>query len=155
MTNDELGRLRFVASMFRMAMAEFANVMGPESIQTIFRLMGEGVAERVEKRMRKKFNIEKWTPELFAEKFIKDVLEPALGEGLAEIQIDGDEIKVIIKVCPFQRAGIEISNKFYCTYTEGLVETAARLALKDIEFDSEHLRATGGENCFFKLKITK
>ena len=154
MSEDEFGRLKFVASIFKMAMEEFSNVMGPESIQTIFRLMGERVGERVEKRMKKKFKIDKWTPEFFAEKFVKDVFEPAIGEGQVEIKINKNELIVYIKICPFQKAGIDISNKFYCTYTEGLIETAARNALKNISFKSEHIKATGEKNCVFKIQIT-
>lgn len=32
-------QLKFIASMFKMAMEEFNSVMGPETIQTIFRLI--------------------------------------------------------------------------------------------------------------------
>ena len=148
-------QLKFIASMFRMAMEEFNTVMGPESIQTIFRLIGERQGKEVEKRMKEKFNVEKWTPEEFADKFIKDVLNPALGEGQSEVEIKGDEMIVTVKVCPFQRAGIDISSEFFCTYTEGLIDTAAKEALKNTEFKTEELQSSGTECCKFKINLKK
>lgn len=146
-------QLKFIASMFRMAMEEFDKVVGPESIRTIFRLIGERQGKEVEKRIKEKFSIDKWTPEEFADKFIKDVLDPALGEGQSEIEIEGDEMIVKVDVCPFKRAGIDISNKFYCTYTEGLIDEAAKIALKDTEFKTEELQSSGSECCKFKIKL--
>ncbi len=150
---ERLMQLKFISSMFSMAMDEFNNVMGPESIQTIFRLMGEKVGESVEKRIKQKYKVDSWTPELFAEKFVSDVLEPAMGEGEAEISINGNELSVILKLCPFKKAGIKIDNKFFCTYTEGLLETAAKKAFPDVEFRSIKLRAVDNCDCNFSLTI--
>ena len=145
--SDELGGLKFIATMFKMAIAEIGNIMGEESLSTIFRLMGEKVGENVAGRINAK------TPEEFVTKMKTDVLEPALGAGNAELTVNGDEISVILKACPFQRAGIDISNKFYCTYTEGLVETAALKAFPNIEFKSLKLRAVDNCDCSFSIKI--
>ncbi len=153
MSKDNIGELKFIASMFRMAMEEFNNVMGLESIQTIFRLIGENQGTKVEERLREKFNINTWTPEDFAEKFNKDVLDPALGLGNSEIKVEGNKIKLILKECPFKRAGIDISNKFYCTYTEGLIETAAKKAFGNIDFKTDHLQSEGNEGCTFELEV--
>ena len=133
--------------MFKMAITEIDRIMGHESLQTIFRLMGESVGESVSKRIDAK------TPEDFASKFQKNVLEPALGAGGAEVTVSGDEISVIVKVCPFQQAGIDISNKFYCTYTEGLIETAVKNSLGKAELVSEKLRAVDKCDCSFKIKL--
>jgi len=148
-----VNQLKFVATMFHKAMTEFDNVMGKESIQTIFRLMGEGVGISLEKRIREKYKIDTWTTETFAEKLISDVLEPVLGEDGAEITIDGNNLTVILKVCPFKQAGIDISNKYYCTYTEGMIETATKAALNNIEFHTLKLRATDNCDCQFKIEI--
>ena len=148
-----LGQLKFIATMFHKAMAEFDNVMGKESIQTIFRLMGEDVGVSVEKRLREKYNIDSWNPHVFAEKLVSDVLDPVLGEGGAEINLDGNNINVLLKVCPFKKAGIDISNLYYCTYTEGLIETATKTALKNVEFQTLKLRAVDECDCQFKLEI--
>lgn len=151
MSEENIGELKFIASMFRMAMQEFNNVMGPESIQTIFRLIGEKQGEAVEKRLKEKFKITAWSPEIFAEKFTKDVLDPALGEGKSEIHVEDQEIKVILKECPFNRAGMDISNKFYCTYTQGLIETAAKKALGSIHLETVGLRSEGKDQCNFRI----
>ncbi len=148
---EEEKQLKFIASMFRMAMEELNNVMGPESLQTIFRLMGERVGERVEKRLKKEYKIKDWKPEQFAEVFVKDILNTAIGEGGAEINFKNNELLVKINVCPFQRAGINISNKFFCTYTEGLIETAAKKALGNLIFKNESLKSNGQSSCNFKL----
>jgi hypothetical protein len=139
--------------MFHKAMAEFDKVMGKESIQTIFRLMGEEVGVSVEKRLREKYKIDSWTPQVFVEKLLSDVLEPVMGEGGAEITMDGSSLNVILKVCPFKKAGIDISNKYYCTYTEGLIETVSKSALNNLEFHTLKLRAVDNCDCQFKIKI--
>ncbi|NVM54575.1 MAG: hypothetical protein HWN66_12800 [Candidatus Helarchaeota archaeon] len=146
-------QLRFIASVFKMAIKEIYNVMGPESVQTVFRLMGEGQGEAIERRLRIKYKTENWTPEQFIEKFVKDVIEPALGEGQAEFEIGSNELTVKIKTCPFKRANMKISDKLYCTYTEGMVEEAFKKALKNIEFKSEQLIADRKPECVFKIKV--
>ena len=76
-----------------------------------------------------------------------------MGEGGAEINLDGNSVDVILKVCPFKKAGIDISNRYYCTYTEGLIETATKTALKNVEFQTLKLRAVDNCDCQFKLEI--
>lgn len=144
---ERFKQFKFLTSMFKMAITEIDNIMGHESLQTIFRLMGERVGESVGKRINAK------TPEDFASKFLKNVLQPALGAGGAELTVSGKEISVILKVCPFKEAGIDISNKFYCTYTEGLIETAAKNSLGKVELVSEKLRAVDKCDCSFKIKL--
>lgn len=148
-----LNQLKFIATMFHKAMAEFDNVMGMESIQTIFRLMGEEVGITVEKRLQEKYKIDSWTPQLFIEKLVSDVLDPVLGEGGADVKLNGNKIEVILKVCPFKKAGMKISNKYYCTYTEGMIETAAKNALKDVKFQTLKLRAIDNCDCQFEIEI--
>lgn len=153
MSDKEIGELKFIASMFRMAMKEFNNVMGPETIQTIFRLIGENQGKTVAKRLREKFDIDNWTAADFAEKFPQDVLDPVLGEGNSEVKAEGNKISLLLRECPFQRAGIDISNKFYCTYTEGLIEQTAQELLNNVEFKSKKLRAVDNCDCEFTLEI--
>ena len=148
-----VNQLKFIATMFHKAMAEFDKIMGKESIQTIFRLMGEEVGVSVEKRLKEKYKIESWTSQVFVEKLLSDVLEPVMGEGGAEISMNGNSITVILKVCPFKRAGIDISNKYYCTYTEGMIETAINSAFNNTEFHTLKLRAVDNCDCQFKIEI--
>ncbi len=146
-------QLKFIASVFKMAMKELVNVMGPESVQTVFRLMGEEIGKAYERRLRLKYKVDKWKTEEYVDHLLKDIIEPGLGEGLAEYKIDNKEITIIIKVCPFRRAGIKISDKLYCTYTEGMIETALKTALGDIDFKTERLIADKNPDCIFKIKI--
>lgn len=150
---ERLKQLKFIVSMFKLGMEKFDDVMGPESIQTIFRLIGEHQGEEIETRLKQKYKIENWTKELFAEKLQNDVLNPALGEAQSEIKIGNDGLNVSMKVCPFKRAGIDITGKYFCTYTEGLIETAAKLALGNGEFSSVKLRSVDNCDCEFKIKI--
>ena len=91
---ERFKQFKFLTSMFKMAITEIDRIMGHESLQTIFRLMGESIGESVAKRINAK------TPEEFASKFQTNVLEPALGVGGAEVTASGNEISVIVKVCP-------------------------------------------------------
>ncbi|TFF88734.1 MAG: hypothetical protein EU549_02475 [Promethearchaeota archaeon] len=134
-------------------MHEFDMVMGPESIQTIFRLIGERQGERIEKRMREKFDIDEWTPEIFAKYIVEDVFEPALGEGGAEVKVEDDVLVIKFKVCPFERAGMDITKKYYCTYTEGLTENSAKMAFSNAEIIDEKLKSEGEPDCTIRIKI--
>ena len=49
---ERLRQLKFIVSMFKLGMEKFDEVMGPESIQTIFRLIGEHQGEEIEKRLK-------------------------------------------------------------------------------------------------------
>ncbi len=147
-----LNQLKFISSMFSLAMDEFNNVMGPETIQTIFRLIGERQGEVVVQRLKEKYKIDKWTPELLAEKISKDVIDAAVGEGASNVSLSGNEMKVVIKDCPFKKAGIKIGNKFFCTYTEGLIDTISKKALGDTEFKSLKLRSVDNCDCEFSIK---
>ncbi len=153
MSDKRINQLKFIVSMFKMSMNEFNNVMGPESIQTIFRLIGENQGTAIEKRLKEKYKVDNWTPEKLSELLIKDVFEPAIGEDSAEINVTGNELTVKIKACPFHKAGIKIDDKFYCTYTEGLIDTVSKLALKDTEFKTELLQSEGKDCCQFKIII--
>lgn len=146
-------QLKFIASVFKMAMKELVNVMGPESVMTVFRLMGEGEGEAYERRLRKKYKVDKWTAEDFVSKLVKDVIEPGLGEGLVDYSVSGNNININFKVCPFRRAGIQISHKLYCTYTEGMIETALKKALGNLTFKTETLIANRDPVCKFNITV--
>ena len=151
MVDKRTKQLKFIASMFKMSIDEFNNVMGPETIQTIFRLIGETQGKSIEERLQKKYKGESWTPEKLGESLVKNVFEPAIGEDSAEVEINGNEMMITIKACPFKKAGIKINNKFYCTYTEGLIDTVAKLALQNTEFSTEILQSDGKDCCKFKV----
>ncbi|HUX97967.1 MAG TPA: methanogen output domain 1-containing protein [Candidatus Deferrimicrobium sp.] len=146
-------QLKFIASVFKMVIAESNKVVGPETIQTIFRLIGESQGEAVERRLKEKYKVDNWTLEQFANAFVKDVLEPALGAGQADFKIENNEVTIKIKVCPFKAASMKISDKLYCTYTQGLVDQSFNKALKNIEFESKESIADRNPECIFKIKI--
>jgi len=144
---ERLKQLKFIATMFQMAMEEISNVMGEESVQVIYRLLGERIGKEVGARIKTD------DPKLFADRFVKSILEPAIGTGNAEITVDGKNLSVNLKVCPFQEAGIDISTKFFCTYTEGLLETAAKESFGNVSFKSDKLRAVDKCDCSFTIQV--
>ncbi len=148
-------QLRFISVVFKKAVKELFNVMGPESIQTIFRLIGEGEGQRIKKVLSKKYKKNDWDGKDFTEKVMNDVIIPTLEEGNAEYKIDGNgnEITIKLATCPFRRAGMNITSKLYCTYTEGMIETAFKEAFPNSEFKTEELIAEGKTGCVFKIKI--
>ncbi len=151
---DEIKKYKFISSIFKMSINEMNNIMGPETIKTVYRLIGERIGENVVKRMKDKFNIDAWTPENFSDAIVKDVLNPVLGEGGAEVNPDGGNIRVKLNVCPFEKADMDITHLFYCTYTEGLIQTAASKAFgKEIELEAISLKAEGKSCCEFILKL--
>ncbi|MHA1378129.1 MAG: methanogen output domain 1-containing protein [Candidatus Helarchaeota archaeon] len=146
-------QLKFIASVFRMAVKELYNVMGPESIQTIFRLIGEGQGERIHRVLSKKYKKDNWDPKEYTEKVIKEIIIPTLDEENVNYNIDGNVITIKLRQCPFQRAGMNITNKLYCTYTEGMIETAFKKAVPNSKFSTESLKAERAQNCIFKIKF--
>ena len=89
---EDIGGLKFIASMFKMAIKEIDNIMGTESLQTIFRLMGENVGHNITKRLKAS------SPTEFSEKLINNILEPVLGKDGAEFTVEGDTIAITLKV---------------------------------------------------------
>ena len=138
--------------MFSMAMDEFNNVMGPETIQTIFRLIGERQAKEICKRLKDKYK-EDWTLEKLGDVIVNNVINPAVGVGKSEFKINDGKMTITIKACPFKSAGIKISNQFYCQYTEGLIFSIAEILLGKINLDMIKLRAIDNCDCCFLLKV--
>jgi hypothetical protein len=146
-------QLKFIASVFKMVITESNKVVGPETIQTIFRLIGENQGEAVERRLKEKYKVDTWTPEQFANAFLKDVLEPALGPGQAEFKLENNKLTIKIKVCPFKAAGMPIQHGLFCNYTQGLIDQSFNKALKNVEFESKESIAKRNPECIFKIKI--
>ena len=151
---EDIKKLKFISSVFKMSILEMNNIMGPETIKTVYRLIGERIGNNVVDRMKSKFNISEWTPENFSEALAKDVLEPVLGEGGAELTAEGGNVRVKLNVCPFEKADMDISHLFYCTYTEGLLETAAIKAFGKAELEEITLKAKGKPCCEFIIKLS-
>lgn len=151
--SEEIKKLKFISSIFKMSINEMNNIMGPETIKTVYRLIGERIGEGVAGRIAKKFNISDFTPENFSEALLKDVLEPVLGAGGAELTPEGGNIRVKLNVCPFEKADMDIAHKFYCNYTEGLIETAAKKAFGNAELETITLKADGKSCCEFLIRL--
>ncbi|MHA1144282.1 MAG: methanogen output domain 1-containing protein [Candidatus Helarchaeota archaeon] len=152
--SEDIKKLKFISSIFKMSIQEMNNIMGPETIRTVYRLIGERIGTNVVERMKKKFKIDNWTPSNFSEALVNDVLEPVLGEGGAELTAEGNDVRVKLNVCPFESADMDISHQFYCTYTEGLIETAAKTAFGKAELEKITLKAEGKPCCEFIIHLS-
>ena len=147
-------QFQFITTVFKKVIDESNNVMGPETVQTIFRLIGENEGDAIERRLRKKYRVENWNADDFVEHFIKDVVEPALGSGMASYSKQGNEITVKIGVCPFKKAGMRIQHKLHCTYTEGMIQQSFEKALgKKVDFQTLNLISNREPECTFKIKL--
>ena len=62
---ERMKQLKFIASMFQMGMDEIRNVMGEESVQVVYRLLGERVGKEQAKKIGSK------DPTLVANKLLK------------------------------------------------------------------------------------
>ncbi|MEM1512880.1 MAG: methanogen output domain 1-containing protein [Candidatus Jordarchaeales archaeon] len=151
--SEDLERLhRFITRVFALLMSRLDAIAGRETVRTVFRLVGESVGERVEARLRKKYGVDSWTPEKFVELLAMDIIAPAVGTDNVSFESSGGEMKVTFTVCPFEKLNFDITSKFYCTYTHGVIEEAARKALGDVEVKAEKLRSEGADKCVFTIR---
>lgn len=151
--SENLERLhRFITRVFALLMSRLDAIAGRETVRTVFRLVGESAGERAERRLRERYNVKEWTLEKFVELLAKDIIAPAIGEENVSFRGDSEEAEVTFTVCPFEVLKFDITSKFYCTYTHGLIEEAARRALGKVAVEAEGLRSEGAERCTFKIR---
>jgi len=153
--SEDLERLhRFITRVFALLMSRLDAIAGRETVRTVFRLIGESVGERVEARLKEKYNVNSWTLERIVELLATDVIAPVIGTNNVSFEGSGGEMKVMFTVCPFEKLGFDIASKFYCTYTHGVIEEAARKALGNVEVEAENLRSEGADKCIFRIRKT-
>jgi len=152
--SENLERLhRFITRVFVLLMNRLDAVAGRDTIRAVFRLVGETVGERVEKRLREKYNVASWNPEKFAELVAKDVIAPVVGDRCVSYEGNEEEARITFTACPFEKLDLDITTKFYCTYTHGLIEEAARRAFgEEVKVEAESLKSEGADRCSFKIK---
>lgn len=155
MSGDLEGLNRFITRVFALLMSRLDAIAGRETIRTVFRLVGESVGERVEARLREKYGVNSWSLERFVELLARDVIAPVVGEDNVSFNVSGDVAKVTFTVCPFEKLNFDIKSKFYCTYTHGVIEEAARKALGDVNVEAESLKSEKADRCTFRVSKMK
>ncbi|MBS7287725.1 MAG: hypothetical protein KIH01_02990 [Candidatus Freyarchaeota archaeon] len=154
--SGDLERLhRFITRVFALLMGRLDAIAGKETIRTVFRLVGESIGEQVEARLREKYGVNSWSLERFVELLARDVIAPVVGEDNVSFNISGEIAKVTFTVCPFEKLNFDITSKFYCTYTHGVIEEAARKALGDVNVEVESLRSEKADKCTFRVSKMK
>ncbi|MEM1658796.1 MAG: hypothetical protein QXX87_04810 [Candidatus Jordarchaeales archaeon] len=150
--SEDLVRLHgFITRVFKNLMNKIDAIAGKETVRTVFRLVGESVGERAEARMREKYGVKNWSLEKFVELLAKDVVAPVIGEKFVSFESSDGKARIIFTACPFEMLNFDITSKFYCTYTHGLIEAAARKALGDVKVYTESLRSDKNDKCTFVI----
>lgn len=153
MLSKRLKQLKFIANIFQMSLKEIKETLGFETLTMIFRRVGEAAAEDITKNFKGRYN----TVEEFGELLIKEVIEPIIGENNGKLVVDNDKIIIRLKACPYKTAGrFPIKDmEFFCHYTEGLFDTALKLAFPDKTFmiEPKELIAEGCSECVFESQI--
>ncbi|MHA1672305.1 MAG: hypothetical protein ACTSYI_01630 [Promethearchaeota archaeon] len=152
--NKRLNQLKFISSIFQMSLKEIKETLGFETLTMIFRRVGETAAERIVKRLEGKYT----TIEEFGNILIKDVIEPIIGENKGNIIFEGNKIVIELEACPYKKAGnFPITEmEFFCHYTEGLFDTAFKLAFPDKQFyiEPKDLISKGCNSCVFETEMS-
>ncbi|MBD3351449.1 MAG: hypothetical protein GF364_08175 [Candidatus Lokiarchaeota archaeon] len=145
--NKRVKQLKFIASIFNLALEEIQDTLGFETLTMIFRRVGEVSGKKIAERFNGQYN----NIDEFGKLLIDFVINPVIGEGKGHISKEGDNLIVKLDACPYKKAGgfpIE-DMRFFCHYTEGMIDTAIKTAFPDDEFKTtpDKLIASGCEHC--------
>jgi predicted hydrocarbon binding protein len=143
----------FSGNIFKNVIARLEETMGSGTIRAVFRLVGTDLGKRAAERIKSSKNISKCTLGDFAKTFVDEVIAPVTGsDGVTLKNSSPNEVEIDILVCPFEKMGFDISNKFYCTYTEGLIGRVFEEKLgKETSIKIKSLKSNGGGKCSFLI----
>lgn len=145
-------QLKFISSIFNLALNEIEETLGFETLTMIFRRVGEASGENIAQRFKGRYsNIGD-----FMKLVMENSINPVIGEGKGSFTVDGENISVSLAACPYKQAGgfpIE-DMKFFCHYTEGMLERAVQEAFPDKNYilKTEELISDACQNCKFLIE---
>ncbi|MEM3526695.1 MAG: methanogen output domain 1-containing protein [Candidatus Jordarchaeaceae archaeon] len=144
---------RFSHTIFKNVIARLEETMGDGTIRAVFRLVGKDLGKSAAKRITSNHSISQCSLCEFAKIFMNEVIAPVTGsDGVAIKNSSSDEVELEILTCPFEKMGFDISHKFYCTYTEGLIERVFEEKLgKGPSIKIKSLKSDGGDKCSFLI----
>lgn len=144
---------KFSFTIFKNVISRLEETMGDGTIRAVFRLVGKDLGKNAAKRINGNKDTSQCTLSEFANIFVKEVISPVTGsDGVTIKDSSRDEVELEIHVCPFEEMGFDISNKFYCTYTEGLIEKVFEEKLgKEPTIKIKSLKSNGGDKCSFLI----
>jgi predicted hydrocarbon binding protein len=145
--------VKFSDTIFKNVIARLEETMGAGTIRAVFRLVGKDLGKNAAKRINGGQNISQCTLCEFAKTFVNDVIVPVTGSnGVTLKNSSPKEVEIDILVCPFEKMGFDIKNKFYCTYTEGLIQKVFEEKLgKEPSIKIKSLKSDGGDKCSFLI----
>ncbi|WXG41763.1 MAG: hypothetical protein WED07_13535 [Candidatus Freyarchaeum deiterrae] len=143
----------FSGTIFKNVIARLEETMGADTIRAVFRLVGTNLGKNALERIKDNKNISKCTLGEFAKIFVDEVIAPVTGsDGVTLKNSSPNEVEIDILVCPFQKLGFDVSNKFCCTYTEGLIGRFFEEKLgKDSQLRIKSLKSNGDNKCSFQI----
>ncbi|MGQ9720437.1 MAG: hypothetical protein ACUVXA_03850 [Candidatus Jordarchaeum sp.] len=143
---------KFSGNVFKNVIARLEETMGAGTIRAVFRLVGKDLGKRAAERIKNEQEISNYTLGEFAKIIVYDVIAPVTGNDGVMLRESPENIEIDISVCPFEKMGFDISNKFYCTYTESLIETVIEEKLgKEVIIKINSLKSAGGDKCSFQI----
>jgi predicted hydrocarbon binding protein len=143
----------FSGTIFKNVIARLEETMGADTIRAVFRLVGTNLGKKAAERIRGSQNTSKSTLGEFAKAFVDEVIAPVTGsDGVTLKNLSPNEVEIDILVCPFEKMDFDISNKFYCTYTEGLIGRVFEEKLgKETSIKIKSLKSDGDDKCSFLI----
>lgn len=145
--------VKFSDTIFKNVIARLEETMGAGTIRAVFRLVGKDLGKNAANRINGSQKNAQGTLCEFAKTFISEVIAPVTGrDGVTLKNSSPDQVEIDILVCPFERMGFDIKNKFYCTYTEGLIERVFEEKLgKEPSIKIKSLKSDGCDKCSFLI----
>ncbi|MBD3351451.1 MAG: hypothetical protein GF364_08185 [Candidatus Lokiarchaeota archaeon] len=149
--NKRVKQLKFIASIFNLALNEIQDTLGFETLTMIFRRVGEASGLSIAEKFKGRYT----TIKDFGNALIRYVINPIIGDGKSQLIEEGDKIIFKLDACPYKKAGgFPIQDmSFFCHYTEGMIDTAIKTAFPDLNYQTNpaKLIANGCEHCKFVI----
>ncbi|MEX2707217.1 MAG: hypothetical protein Q6352_018455 [Candidatus Freyrarchaeum guaymaensis] len=143
---------KFSNTVFKNVIARLEETMGMGTIRAVFRLIGRDLGKRAAERIKGSHDISNLTLGEYAKIFVDEVIAPVTGSDGVTLKESPDGVAIDIWVCPFEKMGFDISNKYYCTYTESLVERFFEEKFgEEMSLTITSLKSSGGDKCSFKI----
>ncbi|MHA1578166.1 MAG: hypothetical protein ACTSUQ_00885 [Candidatus Freyarchaeota archaeon] len=143
---------KFSGTVFKNVIARLEETMGTGTIRAVFRLVGRDLGKKAVERIKGSHDVSNCTLGEYAKIFVDEVIAPVTGTDGVTLNESPDGVEIDILVCPFEKMGFDISNMFYCTYTESLVKTFFEEKLgKELSLSIASLKSSGGDKCSFRV----
>ncbi|MEM2135535.1 MAG: methanogen output domain 1-containing protein [Candidatus Jordarchaeaceae archaeon] len=143
---------KFSGTVFKNVIARLEETMGAGTIRAVFRLVGRDLGRKAAERIKKKHKISSCSLGEYAKILVEEVIAPVTGNDGVTLKESPDNVEIDITVCPFERMGFDISNKFYCTYTESLIGRVVEEKFgKEAIIKINSLKSAGHDKCSFQI----